>query len=114
MTRDDAVDLAKRVAKSWRGGPAFAEWCNHLEHGFDDPQLAAAALDGLREVEPLSFKAFGEKYRALARAAEPAPPAPTFERGPLVRDMTREQRLAILARNGAPRHMITREPGAGA
>lgn len=109
MTREDALELARRVKRSWRTHQSLDEWCGFLV-GFDDPAIAGRALDQLREVEPLAFRDFGAKYRALAASA-PAP-VESEPAGRLVRDLTREQRMAILAAAGAPRHMTTRQQGA--
>jgi hypothetical protein len=98
MTRDEAIGLAKRICNCWHGGPPHNEWADYLA-GLDDPERAGRVFLRFRgELEHTpTFKRFGEVYRALAHTANviemPERPLPK---------LSREERNAILAANGAP------------
>jgi hypothetical protein len=97
MTRDDALGLARRIASCWYG-VHVNEWADYLA-GLDDPERASRVFLQFRgELEHTpTFKRFGEVYRALAHTANviemPERPLPK---------LSREERNAILAANGAP------------
>lgn len=101
MIRDDALELAKRVKRSWRTHQTLDEWVGYLMP-FDDPAIAASALDQLREVEPLAFKDFGAKYRALAWTATSTPHVEPAAGPRLSRDEVR----AVLLGAGAPARFV--------
>ena len=110
MIRDDANQLAKRIVNVWRTSIPHGEWSNYLV-GLDDPAIAARVIDECLERELRSFREFGAEYRARVAITLQTAPADESE-GRLVRDLTREQRMAILAAAGAPRHLTTRQQGA--
>jgi hypothetical protein len=104
VTRDDALELAKRVKRSWRTHQTLDEWCGYLM-GMQDATIAGRALDDLRETEPLTFRDFGAKYREHAYRALPAAP-PVRHLEPVAPRLTRAERDAALIAAGAPRHLI--------
>src|SRR5690349_14223219 len=97
MNHAEAYERAKRIKRSWFGGPPVDEWTGYLA-GFDDVERADRVTHDWRgKVEHATFKRFGDDYRSLAhieRAREqPAPESPWPR-------ITREQRYAILRQAG--------------
>ncbi len=105
MNRDEALELARRIKRCHHSIVPLDDWTGYLA-GFDEQQ-AAATVDALRETDPLGFKEFGDKYRELARRAQPSNVLAMPER-PAPR-LTREERIAILEANGAPARFIRKE-----
>lgn len=96
MTRDDANALAKRVCNVWRTTIPHAEWANYFV-GLDDVAVANRVIDECLERELRSFGEFGAEYRARVAVATVA----AHEQPEQAPRLTREQRIAILTRNGA-------------
>lgn len=97
MSHEDALELAKRIKRSWLGGPPLDEWTDYLA-GFDDAEQAARVVSDWRGVvDHATFRRFGDDYRTLtyiARAEAQPAPEPTGPR------LTRDERYAILAQAG--------------
>ncbi len=104
MNREDATELAKRIKKCHFGGPPLDEWIDYLAGPWEQP-LADETFAALRETDWVTFKQFGDKYRELARRAQPANVIQLPE--PRAKHLTREERIAILTANGAPARFIS-------
>jgi hypothetical protein len=102
MSPEQATELGKRIANCFRGTPPLAEWVDVFINDLTDYQAALETVRRLRYTEgALTVDRFAAEYDAVMAAG--FVPEHLKPCGPR---LTREQRIAILTRAGAPRHIV--------